>query len=209
VHWSGEGSGPTLLTHAFVDGSIRFPKARNCESMVQVDALLARSGISLSVFRNEVPAAFGMWEQAANISFRETNDILTAGILIGAQALPEGWAFADVAQRLGHGGKIERSLICLNSARLWKVGFDGNLDVFDILYTVAHEIGHAIGLDHPASTDQLMSHRYQERFRGLQAGDIDGAAQLYGAKQAGRPSLAQVGTARTVTTPHSRSPALH
>jgi hypothetical protein len=90
VHWFGEGSGPTRLTYAFVDRSIRFPEARNCESMVQVDALLARSGISLSVFRDEVRAAFSMWEQVANISFRETNDILTAGILIGAQALPEG-----------------------------------------------------------------------------------------------------------------------
>jgi hypothetical protein len=209
VRWSDEGTGPARVTYAFVEHPVRFPEARNCESMVQVDALLAHSEISLSVFRNEVRAAFSMWEQAANISFRETNDMLTAGILVGAQALPEGWAFADVAQRPGHSGKIERSLICLNPDRLWKIGFDGNLDVYDIRYTVAHEIGHAIGLDHPASTDQLMSFRYQEGIRGLQAGDIDGAAQLYGAKRAGRPSLARVGTARPVNTAHSRSPALH
>ena len=194
VRWSVEGTGPARVTYAFVEHPVRVPEARNCEGMVQVDALLAHSEISLSVFRNEVRAAFNMWEQVTNISFRETHDMPTAGILIGAQALPEGWAFADVAQQPGHSGKIEKSLICLNPDRRWKVGFDGNLDVYDIRYTVAHEIGHAIGLDHPASMDQLMSYRYQEGIRGLHAGDIDGAAQLYGAQRAGRPSLARVGT---------------
>ena len=209
VHWSGEGTGPVGITYAFVEHAARLPGARNCQGMVPLDALLARSKISLAVFRTEVRAAFSMWEQAANIRFRETNDMLAAGILIGAQALPDGWAFADVAQRPARSGKIERSLICLNPDRLWKVGFDANLDVFDIRYTLAHEIGHAIGLDHPEATDQLMSHHYREQFRALQPGDIDGAVQLYGAKRSGQPSLARLDTARPEEPSQSRAPALH
>ena len=63
------------------------------------------------------------------------------------------------------GGKkiIGRSLICLNPTQPWKIGFDGRLDVYDLRYTIAHEIGHAIGLDHPSAAGQLMSYRYDER----------------------------------------------
>jgi len=75
---------------------------------------------------------------------------------------------------------ISRSLICLNPERGLKIGFDGDLQRYDIRYTLAHEIGHAIGLDHPAGAGQIMGYRYEEAFRELQAGDIAGAGQLYG-----------------------------
>ena len=126
-----------------------------------------------------------MWEKVAEISFRETHDIATAGILIGAQAQPLGRAFTNVALKQGTGRKavqkvIGRSLICLNPKQPWKVGFDGRLGVYDLRYTVAHEIGHAIGLDHPSAAGQLMSYRYDEKQNGLQPGDIKGAVLLYG-----------------------------
>ena len=77
---------------------------------------------------------------------------------------------------------IGRSLICLNPRQPWKIGFDGDLKVYDLRYTLAHEIGHAIGLDHPSPSGQLMSYRYDEGQPGLQPGDIKGAALLYGPK---------------------------
>jgi hypothetical protein len=55
--------------------------------------------------------------------------------------------------------------------------------VYDLRYTLTHEIGHAIGLDHPGTTSQVMSYRYEERFATLQPGDIRGAAALYGASK--------------------------
>jgi hypothetical protein len=76
--------------------------------------------------------------------------------------------------------RLTRSLICLNPDERWKIGFDGNLAVYDLRYALLHEIGHAIGLDHPAIASQLMDFRYMERFRAPQPGDVLGAVALYG-----------------------------
>jgi hypothetical protein len=76
---------------------------------------------------------------------------------------------------------ISKALVCLNPLKRWKIGFDGDLKTYDLRYTLAHEIGHAIGLDHPSGGGQIMGYRYEERFRSLQPGDVRGAVLLYGA----------------------------
>lgn len=175
-------SEPTVISFALVTGPVLTAGARNCARMVPNDDLLARSGVDPKAFEAELKAAFYMWETAANLRFVRSDDWKTAGILIGAQADPTGFAFTNVT----HGttsetaSSILQSLICLNPERHWKVGFDGNLTSLDLRYVLAHEIGHAIGLDHPGGSGQLMSYRYEERFRSLQDGDKRGAALLYG-----------------------------
>ncbi len=185
VAWTGEILA-SKVTYAFVKEPTNTPDAMNCQLIGPVDGLIAKSRIASDSFRIEVRQAFDMWEAAANIKFTEVDDPAHAGILIGAQLRPEGRAFANVAYKAGIGSpevrSIERSLICLNPEQKWKIGFDGNLTAYDIRYTVAHEIGHAIGLDHPGAGGQLMHYRYEERFRTLQRGDIEGAIKLYGAK---------------------------
>jgi hypothetical protein len=185
VKWQSPrwGEGATV-TYAFATRATHTEGARNCAGMLPPEAAYERSRISRPAFRREVAAAFRMWEAAADISFRETDDPEAANILIGAQGEPVGRAFTNVELTpAGADGRkmIARSLICLNPQQLWKIGFDGNLGVYDLRYTIAHEIGHAIGLDHPSAAGQLMSYRYDERQPGLQAGDIKGAALLYGA----------------------------
>lgn len=88
-------------------------------------------------------------------------------------ALPSGEPPAQVA-------KISRSAICINPERTWKLGHDGDLEVYDLVFTFAHEIGHAIGLDHPGRKGEVMYFKYSENFDGLQAGDISGVVRLYG-----------------------------
>jgi hypothetical protein len=198
VRWAVPDNGlPAKITYAFLTHGANFPGARNCDAMLPPEAALERSRISLDDFHREVRAAFSVWQQAANIEFQETPDVATAGILIGADAKARGRAFTNVALRKDKAvhdtatslGAIGQSLICLNPKQPWKIGFDGDLDVYDVRFTVTHEIGHAIGLDHPSPEGQLMSFRYVEKARGLQPGDLAGVAALYGRKGATPASL--------------------
>ncbi|MEJ0013459.1 MAG: matrixin family metalloprotease [Bauldia sp.] len=193
VKWGAPvlGTGATV-TYALVAAPGEFPDARNCRSVVALDGLLAANGISSARFQGEVTQAFAVWSAVANIVF-QPSDPATADILIGAEADPFGRAFTNVAHAAASGegtAPIARSVICLNPVQKWKVGFDGNLDVYDLRYALEHEIGHAIGLDHPGVTGVLMDFRYREKFSGPQAGDIAGALALYGEKGATPPVAA-------------------
>jgi hypothetical protein len=175
-----------VVTYAFATKPIVTQGARNCGSLLPPKTAYESSNISARQFRGEVAAAFRMWEKVADVSFRQTDDVDAAGIIIGAQGVPVGRAFTNVELKSGTGEKkvIGRSLICLNPKQSWKIGFDGRLGVYDLRYTIAHEIGHAIGLDHPSAAGQLMSYRYDEKQTGLQPGDIKGAVLLYGPRAA-------------------------
>nr|WP_276610990.1 matrixin family metalloprotease [Wenzhouxiangella sp. XN24] len=179
------GAGATV-TYAFVNVPRRFDGARNCEELVPVDALARQHRISLAILHEEAAAAFRMWERVANISFRRAENPDEADILIGAQGRPRGRAYANVIPR---GDKadgiqgIQQAVACLNPEHRWKVGFDGNIESFDIRYTLVHEIGHAIGLDHAGPSGQVMSFSYDEAHYELQPGDIRGAQMLYGIRR--------------------------
>lgn len=174
---------PIQISYGLVDRSLTFSKSRNCRGLTPISPVLQHSAIPKSTFHAELREAFRVWEKIAHVKFRPAKNSDNADILIGSQAEPTGFAFTDVALTApdANGDRhIKRALICLNPERTWKVGFDGNLEVFDLRFTLAHEIGHAIGLDHPGAKGQLMDFRYTESFREPQAGDIAGAAALYG-----------------------------
>ena len=184
VRWSRPDSSSSLvLTYKVLDEFHEFEGARNCKRMTGVAAITERLKIERTVFDAELRAALAMWEGAADIRFREAEENEVPNINIGAQAEPEGWAFADVFYNRSAPEAVKpitRSLVCLNPAKGWKIGFDGDLRVYDLRYTLAHEIGHAIGLDHPNAPGQIMGYRYEESFRDLQPGDLSGAVALYG-----------------------------
>lgn len=182
---------PAHVRYAFVTSAMRFPGAINCEAMVPIEPMLAASQVVDDRFRVEIEAAFAMWERAADIKFVQTDDPMAADILIGAQANPRGFAFTNVDYDRASAPAVRqlvKSLICFNPEKRWKIGFDGNMDIYDLRYAMAHEIGHAIGLDHPSPSGQLMSFRYGEDFRTLRVGDESGAIALYG--KPGKPVVA-------------------
>jgi hypothetical protein len=184
VKWGAPvlGQGATI-TYAVVARDQAFPGARNCAGIVPMDQLLRGSAVPRPRFDAELKAAFAAWSAVADVIFRPA-DPAAADILIGAEARPRGWAFTNVAYDHDPDAKgphqIGQSVICLNPEKRWKIGFDGNLEVYDLRYTLEHEIGHAIGLDHPSGFADLMGFRYLELFRTPQKGDIAGAVALYG-----------------------------
>jgi hypothetical protein len=205
VKWGSPvlGTGATVR-YAVVDREFRFAGAINCPAIGSLRQVFDRSGIDAEQFRQEVAAAAALWQSAADISFEEVDDPGKADVLIGAQVKPKGWAFANVFHEQGvtegNTKRIEKALVCLNPERPWKVGFGGDAVAYDIRYTIAHELGHAIGLNHAGPEGQLMSFKYGEAFRSLQPGDLSGAVALYGrpgheststaaAPKAGRPEM--------------------
>jgi hypothetical protein len=191
---------PATVTYALADSSRQFANAINCRGLAPLDGLLAANHVARASFDQELKAAFAAWSAVADINFAPAADTNSAQILIGAEVEPRGRAFTNVdydksskavlaaEQRPPH--QLRQSLICLNPEVRWKIGFDGNLAVYDLRYTLEHEIGHAIGLDHPLVGGALMDFRYLEQFRTPQAADIRGAVALYGPRTKVGPAVA-------------------
>lgn len=92
--------------------------------------------------------------------------------------------------------QIQRAYICLSPRARWKIGFDSNLKIYDLRYTFTHEIGHAIGLDHPGKSGAVMGYRYDESVEGLQPSDIEAVRFLYGPRRSHEPLLELQGSSR-------------
>jgi len=181
----------------------------NCRAMHAFSDIVGRSpGVSVERAKLALEMAFRTWEEVADLKFVEADSLANANIVFGAEDESAGRAFtnlsyrtaaggAPAAQALGQAGPglswttvegvkagtvvaIERAFVCLNPVSRWKVGFDGNLDIYDLRYTFTHEIGHAVGLDHPGATGAVMAYRYDESVERLQTSDIAAVQRLYG-----------------------------
>lgn len=203
VKWGSATLGSAAsVTYAIIDVPITFAGARNCGSTGPIDPLLATSHVTRSAFEAALRAAFADWSAVADIAFMQVDDTASADILVGAQQVPTGRAFTNVtpsaAVDVAH-ASLGRSVICLNPQTGWKTAFGGNLDVYDLTYTLMHEIGHAIGLDHPGRPGELMDFRYGEDFATLQPGDRAGAIALYGPRGTSTTVIADQGNDGTQT----------
>ncbi len=170
------------ISYALADETMHFDDARNCRELAPMTNL-AGQDLSLETLELEAEAAFRVWERAADLSFHKVANARDADIILGAQGQPRRHAFANVtyAPDEKEGVRaLKQGLVCLNSDQKWKVGFGGNAEAYDLRYTLIHEIGHAIGLDHPGPSGQVMGFRYTEDFPELQPGDLRGVRQLYG-----------------------------
>lgn len=175
------GSG-ARVSYAFANENLQFDDARNCSHLAPITAMFGER-LSMETIARETASAFQVWERAAGLSFHAVSNIQDADIILGAQGQPRRRAFANVsyASESQDGVRsIDKALVCLNPEQKWKVGFDGDEEIYDIRYTLIHEIGHTIGLDHPGPSGQVMGFRYTEAFSGLQSGDLQGIRELYG-----------------------------
>lgn len=150
IKWGSKLGVGAHIRWAYVREPESDPRRRNCRSLVPLTELLKLSRISDAEFHAELVAATRYWSDIADITFEHVEDVSRADVLIGAQAEPLAYAFADVrARRSPHGDadEIEQAAICFNPKKIWRLR-DGDASVFSLRRTLSHELGHAIGLDH-------------------------------------------------------------
>lgn len=137
-------------------------------------------------FLGAIQAAFNAWSAVANITFVQVADdgaAFNAATTSGDIRLG-GHFFDGPFGTLAHGffppvnGNSAAGDIHFDTGDSWKIGFGGA--GFDVFQVAAHEVGHAIGLDHSSVLGSLMNPFYTEGFSGPQADDIAGAVFIYG-----------------------------
>lgn len=202
----GKWGSPTMGTGAMVTYSF-MPTGTSCaaEAVGCTATALGAFGPAFSVWHSEIVAALAGWSAVANITFTEVAD---DGNAEGGAAGLEGnlrfggHVFDGPFGVLAHGfyppsnGASFAGDIHFDIAENWKSGFGG--PGFSIFQVAAHEIGHAIGLDHTGVPASLMNPFYTEAFSGVQADDIAGAVFIYGPAAQAVPepaSLALLGLA--------------
>jgi hypothetical protein len=176
------GAGATV-SWGLAEAPASFPDAINCRALAPLSSVPALAALPGDALPDLVERAFTFWSAAAGIEFRRARSGGQPDILIGAQGEPRRIAFANVwwdkaAARNGI-APLTRATICLNPERPWSAARPAPPGHLDLVYALAHEIGHAIGLDHPGPTGALMGYR-NAGVEHLLPGDIAGARVLYG-----------------------------
>ncbi len=147
-----------------------------------------------SGYLTEIQNAFAAWSSVANITFSQVADNGVAFNAPGTSADIRlgGHAFDGPNGTLAHGyfppvnGDTAAGDIHFDISEAWQVGTAG--PGVSIFLVAAHEIGHAIGLEHTGVPNSLMNPFYNSSLSGPQADDIAGAQYLYGVNAVPEPS---------------------
>jgi hypothetical protein len=164
---------------AFARGTA--PGHENCRRTAGLDGLLAGAGLKREDALRAANQAFALWSKAANIRFVPAGMSTPADITIAAENDDDGVAYTDIVPSGTGSDKVTSlsgAVVCLNPHAKWTAAQAGT---YRLSYVLAHEIGHAIGLDHPGPSGTLMGFEYNAERSGLEDGDVAGAVALYGA----------------------------
>lgn len=190
----GKWGSPVFGTGATVSWSL-IPSGVSCSPDCVSGTFSDLSSFMSLGFLTEIQNAFAAWSAVADLTFVQVADSGTAFNAAGAlgDIRLGGHVFDGPSGILAHGyyppvnGTSAAGDIHFDVADAWKIGFGG--PGFDIFTVMAHEIGHAIGLDHTAVPGSLMNPFYTEAFLGLQADDIAGGQFIYGVAAIPEPEI--------------------
>ena len=160
----------------------------------------APSGISQSTFETAIETALKSWSDVAAIKFVQTTqpglnnslDFTSVRIDGSGGTLAQAYFPADVNR-----GRLAGD-VQFDSAEKWEVGNSLGGSAFDLVLVAAHEIGHALGLDHSSNASAILypSVSPTQSFKGLAAADITAVRGLYAAT----PGSTDTTTTSTGTT---------
>jgi hypothetical protein len=141
--------------------------------------------------RNGIRQAFGMWQAQTGLIFREVFVENQADIRIMWSTFDHGdpcvCAFDGQGNVLAHGFFPPPNLdvfagdVHFDDSEDWTLDTrsDGSQPI-DLVTVAAHEIGHALGLNHTTVSNSLMNSNYTGSHRFLGQDDIDGIRSIYG-----------------------------
>lgn len=136
--------------------------------------------------------AMALWEAATNIRFLEVDNEADADFMLAWRAGSHGdpGPFTGPNGVLAHqlGGPAPNSFgntagdIHFDESETWTLALRNNeTQPIDLITVAAHEIGHALGLDHTTVSGSLMLDSYSGSHRFLGNDDRSGIQSLYGA----------------------------
>ncbi len=145
----------------------------------------APSSLSQAAFEESIQTALDAWSQVVDVQFVRTsqpgqNNSLDFGVgsIDGAGGTLAEAYFPDDVNSSRVAGDVE-----FDAAENWEVGNARGSSAYDIVLVAAHEIGHALGLNHlqAAGSILLPSVSPTQQFTGLDQSDIAAIRQLYAA----------------------------
>jgi hypothetical protein len=171
------------VSYGFASADLSMPDAINCRSLAPMAELALVWEHDPARLAEIAAGAFAIWSREADVRFHPAAEGETPDILIGAEGEPYRVAFANVWHGEGKAGiaPLTRAAICFNPRVAWTDGEGPDpAGAYDLGTVLAHEIGHAIGLDHPGAAGALMGYSNQGDIDRLMPGDVAGAVALYG-----------------------------
>jgi predicted Zn-dependent protease len=147
------------------------------------------------VFATLAEKAMQMWETVANISLTQVTDSSASDIRIGFENLPgttiglTNWnSFAGFFSTDVTVGVEDTSAHAVTALADGDFVYSGLASEF--FQVIAHELGHALGLDHNVIDSQaLMQPAATALNRSIDPNDVTAIQQLYGASASGNPNV--------------------
>ena len=120
-----------------------------------------------------------LWENAADLRFVLADDAIDVDIRFGWKDIDDAGGVLGQTT-IPSFGPLNNVMVSLDISEDWFLGENAPRDRFYFSAVVAHEVGHAIGIEHSTIQQSLMNAVYSPIIFDLQPDDIEAVNLIYG-----------------------------